>query len=181
MTIPRIATAIALIAATAWAAFAISSERSVPNVDRPTEIAVFSGGCFWGLEAAFAEVEGITGSRVGYTGGNLQNPTYPDVVFGKSGHTEAVEIEFDPSVVSFADLLQIHLDRVKPRRIGPAPDYDLSHSRAAVFVQSEEQRKTAVSSLAREDNEAKHVLIQPAARFWEAEAEHQNYFGKCDF
>jgi len=179
MNIRRFAIALSLVAATACAAIAISSTWSTPQTNQPTEIAVFSGGCFWGLQAAFDAVDGVVSSRVGYTGGDVPNPTYSKVVFGKTGHAEAVEVTYDPSVVSFDELLQIHIARVKPKVGEPSIDYPSHHSRAAVFVRSDEQRQISLRAVAADQPTSKHILIETASIFWEAEAEHQNYLADC--
>ena len=173
------AVACALVAVTAGAAIRLSNSPAVEQASQPTEIAIFSGGCFWGLQAAFDEVDGVVSTRVGYTGGDIPRPKYAQVVFGRTGHAEAVEVTFDPTIVSFDKLLRFHIDRIGPRAESPSAKHLSSHSRAAVFVKSEEQEMAAHAAIRGETNQSASILIEQASMFWEAEPEHQNYLVKC--
>ena len=145
-----------------------------------TETAYLAGGCFWGMQDLIRRLPGVVSTRVGYTGGDLENATYRHVCTGTTGHTEAVEIVFDPEQVSFRDLLelffQIH-DPTTPDRQGNDRG---TQYRSAIFWHDESQRETAEDTIA--DVEASGLWpgkvvtqIAPAGAFWEAEPEHQDY------
>ena len=145
-----------------------------------TETAYLAGGCFWGMQDLIRRLPGVVSTRVGYTGGDLENATYRHVCSGTTGHTEAVEVVFDPEQVSYRDLLelffQIH-DPTTPDRQGNDRG---TQYRSAIFWHDEAQRKTAEDTIA--DVEASGLWpgkvvteIAPAGAFWEAEPEHQDY------
>jgi peptide-methionine (S)-S-oxide reductase len=147
------------------------------------EKATFAAGCFWGVEDSFRQLEGVESTAVGYTGGHLDNPTYEDVCTGTTGHAEAVEVEFDPSVISFEDLLEVFWDShdpTTPNRQGPDVG---SQYRSAVFFHNSAQE--AVAQASKQRLEASGRLgdpivteIAPASTFWHAEEYHQQYFEK---
>jgi len=147
----------------------------------PHEIAVLGGGCFWCLDAVFRELEGVVSVESGYAGGAGARPSYEAVCGGRTGHAEVVRVTFDPSVLSFRDLLgvffAIHDPTTKDRQ-----GHDVgSQYRSAIFAQTPEQRRTA-EALVRELDAAKLwrapivTEIADAAPFWSAEAYHQDYF-----
>ncbi|WP_255332711.1 peptide-methionine (S)-S-oxide reductase MsrA [Methanocalculus taiwanensis] len=147
------------------------------------EKATFAAGCFWGVEAAFANVAGVISTRVGYTGGTVSNPTYEEVCTGRTGHAEAVEVTYDPSLVSFDHLLirfwSLHDPTTKDRQ---GPDVG-SQYRSAIFTHSREQEEKAHASLERMDRSGRFARpivteILPASDFWPAEEYHQQYFRK---
>ncbi len=140
--------------------------------------ATFAAGCFWGVEAAFRSVPGVTATRVGYTGGRTTDPTYRQVCGHETGHAEAVEVEFDPPQVSYEHLLgvfwSIHNPTASHR--GPGSQY-----RSVVFVHDEEQRRIAEGSreaVQRRFEAPVTTEITPAPAFWEAEDYHQRYYEK---
>jgi peptide-methionine (S)-S-oxide reductase len=144
------------------------------------EKATFGAGCFWGVEAAFRHVDGVTDTAVGYLGGTRENPTYDEVCSDGTGHAEVVEVLFDPARVSYEDLLevfwQIH-DPTTPNRQGPDVG---SQYRSAIFTHSPEQEEVARASLARAQASGKFkrlivTEISPAGTFWRAEEYHQRY------
>jgi len=147
------------------------------------EIATFAAGCFWGVEAAFRAVEGVVSARVGYTGGLLDDPTYRDVCSGRTGHAEAVEVTYDPALVSYDQLLNVFWETHNPttlNRQGPdiGPQY-----RSAIFFQNPQQEEAARASKEKLQHSGKYkrdivTEIAPASRFWEAEEYHQRYFEK---
>jgi peptide-methionine (S)-S-oxide reductase len=147
------------------------------------EKATFAAGCSWGVEDSFRQLEGVESTAVGYTGGHLDNPTYEDVCTGTTGHAEAVEVEFDPSVISFEDLLEVFWDShdpTTPNRQGPDVG---SQYRSAVFFHNSAQE--AVAQASKQRLEASGRLgdpivteIAPASTFWHAEEYHQQYFEK---
>ena len=145
-----------------------------------TETAYLAGGCFWGMQDLIRRLPGVVSTRVGYTGGDLENATYRHVCSGTTGHTEAVEVVFDPEQVSYRDLLelffQIH-DPTTPDRQGNDRG---TQYRSAIFWHDEAQRKTAEATIA--DVEASGLWpgkvvtqVAQAGAFWEAEPEHQDY------
>ena len=147
------------------------------------EKATFGAGCFWGVEAAFRSVPGVTDVASGYAGGNTENPTYKEVCTDTTGHAEVVEVEFDAARVSFDQLLEVlwntH-DPTTPNRQGP----DIgSQYRSAVFCHNPEQQAEAEASVKRltvSGRFANPVVteIAPAPRFYRAEEYHQRYFEK---
>ncbi|MBL0224892.1 MAG: peptide-methionine (S)-S-oxide reductase MsrA [Geobacteraceae bacterium] len=154
------------------------------------EQATFAAGCFWGVEDAFISVPGVVSTRVGYTGGILEHPTYHDVCTGMTGHAEAVEVTFDPSEVSFDRLLEIFWQSHDPTQFNrQGPDHGTQY-RSAIFCHSAAQKQAAEESLARLDGSGRlrgRVVTQivPATTFWAAEEYHQKYHqkhgGGCGF
>jgi len=147
------------------------------------EVATFGAGCFWGVEAIFAEVDGVVETTVGYTGGTVPRPTYQEVCSGTTGHIEAVEVWYNPDAVSFERLLDIFWrmhDPTTPNRQGA--DVGTQY-RSAIFFHSESQRKAALVSREKLDRSgvfpSKAVTrILPAGEFFPAEEEHQDYYRK---
>ena len=140
--------------------------------------ATFAAGCFWGVESAFRRLDGVTATTVGYTGGHVPDPTYELVCTGTTGHAEAVEVEYDPAVVSYGDLLTtywaIH-DPTTPNRQGP--DVGTQY-RSAIFFHDEAQEKAARESLAREQAQLPRPIVTEVVRagpFFRAEDYHQQY------
>jgi len=141
----------------------------------------FAAGCFWGVEAAFRQLEGVTDAQVGYTGGTFPNPTYRDVCSDRTGHAEAVEVTFDPERITYEDLLEafwkMH-DPTTPNRQGPDVG---SQYRSAIFFHSPEQESAARASKAKAQEHFRRPIvteITPASRFYRAEEYHQRYFEK---
>jgi peptide-methionine (S)-S-oxide reductase len=143
--------------------------------------AIFGAGCFWGVEAAFRNVDGVTGTRVGYSGGSYDNPSYKDVCSGRTGHAEVVEVTYDPSIVTYEQLLRVFWDDHDPTQLNrQGPDFG-SQYRTAIFYLTEEQRKGAEESKATEQTRWSRPIvteIAPASAFWEAEDYHQQYLEK---
>ena len=148
-----------------------------------SDTATFAAGCFWGVQAEFDKVKGVVKTTVGYTGGHTNNPTYQQVCTDKTGHAEAVEVVFDPSVVTYDQLLNafwaMHDPTTKNRQ---GPDYG-SQYRSAIFYHSPEQKVAAIASKARLDKSGKLkrpivTEITSATEFWPAEDYHQKYFEK---
>jgi peptide-methionine (S)-S-oxide reductase len=145
--------------------------------------ATFGAGCFWGVEAAFRRVDGVIETRVGYMGGTTEEPTYPDVCTGRTGHAEVVEVVYDPERVSYDHLLevfwQIHNPTTRDRQ---GPDVG-SQYRSVIFTHSPEQEQAARASkerLERSGRLRRPVVteIRPAGTFWPAEEYHQRFFEK---
>ena len=165
--------------------------------DITMEKATFAAGCFWGVENAFRMIDGVLSTRVGYTGGVKENPGYTEVLSGKTGHAEAVEVTFDPALVTYSELLQtfwsIH-DPTMTRReliahlwniqdtstLDNIPDYAGSQYRSSIFYHDEDQRSQAAVSMKEMENflgPGKRILteIVPVAVFYQAEDKHQHY------
>ena len=148
-----------------------------------TEKATCGAGCFWGVEAAFRQVPGVTATAVGYMGGDLKNPTYRDVCTDQTGHAEVVEVTFDPSQVSYADLLKVFWENHDPTQFNrQGPDYGKQY-RTVIFFHSPEQEAAARASKEALDKSGtfkRRIVteITPAAEFWRAEEYHQQYLEK---
>ncbi len=145
------------------------------------EKATFAAGCFWGVQHILDRIPGVVRTRVGYTGGKTSGPTYQQVRTGGTGHAEAVEIEFDPSRVSYGELLDYFWRLHDPTQMNrQGPDIGTQY-RSAIFFHSPEQRVEAVASKGRFDasgvfQKRAATVIEPAAEFFEAEDYHQKYF-----
>jgi peptide-methionine (S)-S-oxide reductase len=147
-----------------------------------TETAIFAGGCFWCTEADFDKVPGVISTTSGYIGGKVANPTYQQVSAGTTGHTEGVEIVFDPAKVSYEKLLDVYWRSIDPlvkdaQFCDHGPQY-----RSAIFVLGEDQRKLAEASKVRVAAKFAprqvYTQIAPASQFYKAEDYHQDYHTK---
>ncbi len=145
------------------------------------EKATFAAGCFWGVEVDFRNTPGVTAVEVGYTGGNTDDPTYEEVCSGKSGHAEAVEVTFDPSEISYAELLDTFWELHDPTQVN-RQGWDVgTQYRSAIFTHSPEQAEIAAESKARAQTRLPRPIateIVPATTFWPAEEYHQQYLVK---
>jgi peptide-methionine (S)-S-oxide reductase len=143
--------------------------------------ATFAAGCFWGIEANFRAIEGVTGTMVGYTGGHTPAPTYAEVCRHKTGHAEAVQIEFDPSLISYEQLLS-HFWKMHNPTTRNRQGWDFGNQyRSAIFVHDEAQRIAAEKSLVEEQAHRRRKIVTeivPAAEFYRAEEYHQRYHEK---
>ena len=146
------------------------------------EIATFAAGCFWGVEDAFMKTKGVKSTKVGYTGGNLTNPTYEDVCTDKTGHAEAIQIMYDPKEISYKEILElfwsIHNPTTKNRQ---GPDIGTQY-RSSIFYHSSEQEKIA-NQVRQELDDSKFqnkmvTEIVAASTFYPAEEYHQKYYQK---
>ena len=172
-------------------ATAMSDNKNIPISDAKPDIkdpntlgyetATFAAGCFWGVEASFQKIQGVKSTVVGYTGGRFKEPTYKDVCSGRTGHAEAVQLSYDPNIVSYEKLLdifwQIH-DPTTPNRQGPDVG---SQYRSAIFFHTPQQAVAAGLSKTRQQKKIKKRIvtqIKPAAVFYKAEEYHQRYLEK---
>jgi peptide-methionine (S)-S-oxide reductase len=148
-----------------------------------SELATFGAGCFWGVEAAFQRVPGVTDTAVGYSGGHMDNPTYRDVCSDETGHAEVVQVTFDPSKVTFAQLLDVFWSAHDPTQVNrQGPDVGTQY-RSAIFFHSPEQEEIAKKSRAKLEASGKFrrpitTEITPAGKFYRAEEYHQKYLQK---
>lgn len=148
------------------------------------EKATFGAGCFWGVEAALRKVEGVVSTTVGYSGGSLKNPSYEDVCSGKTGHAEVVQVEFNPSKVSYNALLQVFWNIHDPTTLNrQGPDIGTQY-RSAIFFHNPAQEAAAIASKQKLQSSGRYqksivTEITPAPEFYRAEDYHQQYFRKC--
>jgi peptide-methionine (S)-S-oxide reductase len=143
--------------------------------------ATFGAGCFWGVEAAFRQLDGVTKSRVGYSGGHTDNPSYEDVCSHGTGHAEVVEVTYDDERISYDDLLRVFWDKHDPTQLN-RQGWDIGDQyRSAIFFHDEEQQETAARSKEQQEGRYKRPVvtqIEPAQTFYEAEDYHQQYLEK---
>jgi peptide-methionine (S)-S-oxide reductase len=145
--------------------------------------ATFGAGCFWGVEEEFRKVPGVLGTAVGYSGGTMEKPTYEAVCTDGTGHAEVVEVDYDPSVVSYDTLLDVFWNGHNPTQLNrQGPDVGTQY-RSVVFFHSPEQEAAARASKERLEKSGRFgrpivTQIVPAEPFWRAEEYHQRYFEK---
>jgi len=148
-----------------------------------TQRATFGAGCFWGVEIAFRQLEGVVAAAVGYEGGSYQNPSYHDVCTGHTGHAEVVEVAYDPAQVAYDDLLNVFWTNHDPTTLHrQGPDHGTQY-RSAIFYHDESQRIAAEASKERWNRSGRFsgpivTEITPAATFYRAEEYHQRYLEK---
>jgi peptide-methionine (S)-S-oxide reductase len=145
--------------------------------------ATFAAGCFWGVEQRFAALPGVTSTEVGYTGGTTEDPTYKEVCTNKTGHAEAVRIEYDTGLTSYEELLAAFFGMHDPTQwMRQGPDYG-SQYRSAIFFQDEAQQKSALAAIEQLTESGVYgkkivTQVEPAGAWWPAEEYHQKYFEK---
>src|SRR5262245_50309222 len=143
--------------------------------------ATFGAGCFWGVEAEFRRVKGVTATAVGYEGGNSKSPTYQDVCMDRTGHAEVVQVEYDPAVVSYDDLLNVFWENHDPTTLNrQGPDVGAQY-RSVVFFHTAEQEAAARASKEKAQSRFRNKIvteITPASEFYRAEEYHQKYLEK---
>lgn len=145
------------------------------------EKAFFAGGCFWGVQKAFDEMEGVVETTVGYMGGHVANPTYEKVCSGETGHAEAIEIVFDPDKVSYEALVNKFFDLHDPTQLNrQGPDVGYQY-RSAIFYTTNEQKEIALNILEELNGSGKYereivTEVESAEDFWPAEDYHQKYY-----
>ena len=141
-------------------------------------ITTFGAGCFWGVEAAFRQTQGVTATTVGYLGGTIENPTYQDVCTGSTGHAEVVQVEYDPAQFAYEDLLEVFWKCHDPTTLNrQGPDVGAQY-RSAVFFHTPEQEAVALESKEKVQGRFKRPIvteITPASTFYRAEEYHQQY------
>lgn len=155
--------------------------RSIESLMAKSETAVLGGGCFWCVEAALLQLQGVLAVESGYMGGQTDQPTYEQVCSGKTGHVEVVRVEFDPAVVSYGDLLEVFFTAHDPTTLNRQGNDIGTQYRSVIFVLNDVQRAEAERVIAEltanEVFDAPIVTaVEPAKTFWKAEGYHQNYF-----
>ncbi|MBA9072116.1 peptide-methionine (S)-S-oxide reductase [Flavobacterium gossypii] len=153
------------------------------EVEKGLEVATFGGGCFWCTEAIFLELDGVKKVESGYIGGKTPNPTYEEVSTGTTGHAEATQITFDPSKISFGELLEIFFATHDPTTLNRQGADVGTQYRSEVFYHSDEQKKIAedyIKLLDSQNTFGKSVVtkVSPATKFYVAEDYHQNYYAR---
>jgi peptide-methionine (S)-S-oxide reductase len=147
------------------------------------EKATFGAGCFWGVEATFRQIPGVTSTAVGYMGGTLKNPTYKDVCTDRTGHAEVVQVEYDPARVSYDELLRVFWANHDPTQLNrQGPDMGTQY-RTVIFFHNPEQEAAAKASKEKLQASGTYkrpivTAIVPAEAFWRAEEYHQQYLEK---
>ncbi|NHN43287.1 peptide-methionine (S)-S-oxide reductase MsrA [Halorubellus sp. JP-L1] len=148
-----------------------------------SETATFGGGCFWCIEAAMKELDGVHEVTSGYAGGDTENPTYREVCSGSTGHAEVVRVEFDPGVIAFEDLLRVFFTIHDPTQLNKqGPDVGTQY-RTIVLYESDEQRDLTEAFIEGLEDEGVYdddivTEVEPLETFYEAEEEHQDYYEK---
>jgi peptide-methionine (S)-S-oxide reductase len=157
--------------------------QSAGSAKKPAALATFAGGCFWCMEPPYDKLQGVISTTSGYMGGKTRKPTYEQVTTGTTGHTEVVQVEYDPEKVSYATLLEVFWRNIDPtQRDGQFCDHG-SQYRTAIFYHNEEQRKLALASKAQLEKTKPFkgdivTEITAAPEFYRAEEYHQDFYKK---
>lgn len=151
------------------------------KMDKKLEKATFGAGCFWCVEAVFELVKGVEHVESGYSGGNVENPSYKEVTSGRSGHVEVARIHFDPSAISYEQLLEVLWHSHDPTTLNQQGADKGTQYRSAIFYHNEEQKKIGAASLKKTDKSGLWkdpivTTIEPLTNYYVAENYHQNYF-----
>ena len=143
-----------------------------------TESAILAGGCFWCLEAAYDELEGVARVQSGYAGGQVENPSYKAVCSGTTGHAEVVKVDYDPAVISYADLLRVFFTIHDPTTLNRQGNDIGTQYRSAIFYASPAQQAAALAAVEKFTPHWGRIVTQiaPLTEFYPAEPEHEDYF-----
>ncbi|MFM2357610.1 MAG: Peptide methionine sulfoxide reductase MsrA [Candidatus Parcubacteria bacterium] len=152
-------------------------------MENKNEIAIFAAGCFWGVESAFRKIPGVIDVVSGYTGGRVKNPTYEQVCSGTTGHIEAVQVSFDPDIVSYTELVMAFWNMHNPTEWNrQGPDVGEQYRSAIFFTNPSQEKQATISKelLGKSGKFEKPIVteVRPAETFWKAEEYHQRYFEK---
>ncbi|MCL6416571.1 peptide-methionine (R)-S-oxide reductase MsrB [Aestuariirhabdus sp. Z084] len=177
------AAALLLIAGTVYSTQSDKSDmKTASPMSASANVATFAGGCFWCTESTFEKYPGVNEAISGYIGGQSENPTYKQVSSGKTGHVEAIEVHYDPNLISYEDLLQIFWREINPTD-GKGQFVDRGYQyRPFIFYHNEQQRVAAEQSIAQMNASGRFEqpilpdMLQPTSKFWPAEDYHQNYY-----
>ena len=153
------------------------------ELQNEVEVATLAGGCFWCTEAVFLELNGVKSVVSGYIGGKTLNPTYKEICNGDTGHAEAIQITFDPEVISFGELLEIFFATHDPTTLNRQGNDVGTQYRSEIFYNNEIQKQLSeeyIALLTKENTFGKPIVttISPATKFYEAEDYHQNYYNQ---
>lgn len=162
------------------------------NDDKQKTYATFAGGCFWCTEAVFKRLKGVLSVEPGYVGGDTENPSYETVLMGKSGHAEAIQIEFDPTIIPYEKLLDVFFATHNPTTKNQQGNDIGPQYRSAIFYHTPEQKEKAeqaIQTLEKEQRFNKPIVteVTPFTNFYKAEEHHKNYYDKnqeypyCEF
>ncbi|HZS14538.1 MAG TPA: peptide-methionine (S)-S-oxide reductase MsrA [Candidatus Dormibacteraeota bacterium] len=146
-----------------------------------TEVATLAGGCFWCLDAAYRQIEGVTRVVSGYAGGTVDDPSYEQVCTGRTGHAEVVQVEYDPASISYEDVLDVFWSIHDPTTLNRQGADTGTQYRSAIFVHDEAQRAAAERSRAAVQEHWHDPVVTeivPLDRFWPAEEYHQDYYAR---
>ncbi|MCB1226888.1 MAG: peptide-methionine (S)-S-oxide reductase MsrA [Verrucomicrobiales bacterium] len=146
--------------------------------------ATFGGGCFWCTEAVFQRIKGVQQVRSGYSGGHVVNPTYREVCSGRTDHAEVIEVTYDPELVSYEDILRVHLGTHDPTTLNRQGGDRGTQYRSIILYRNEDEKQSALNLIKEYENALGKVVVtelKPFEVFYPAESEHQNYFnGNAD-
>jgi peptide-methionine (S)-S-oxide reductase len=175
--------AVSVLCGLAAGILALTSATAQSQSDAETAVATFAGGCFWCMEPPFDELDGVISTTSGYTGGDVEDPTYEQVSAGGTGHAESVRVVYDPSAVTYEKLLDVFWHNVDPLDAGGQFCDRGDQYRSEIFYHSPQQKALAEASLERlRESGALHgnivTRIEPAGPFYPAEDYHQNYYEK---
>ena len=164
-------------------AFLLALSLNAHTAQSATEVATFAGGCFWCMEPPFDKLDGVISTTSGYTGGHQADPTYKQVSSGGTGHTEAVQIEYDPAIISYEELLSVFWKNIDPTTADRQFCDAGSQYRSGIFYHNEKQKSAAEQSLKalQQSKPFENPIvteITPAGRFYPAEDYHQDYYQK---
>ena len=153
------------------------------NIEEGKEVATFAGGCFWCTEAVFLEIKGVEKVVSGYTGGTTKNPSYREIGTGTTGHAEAIEITYDPTLVQYKDLLEIFFSSHNPTTLNRQGADVGTQYRSEIFYHSKQQKEQADEYIALIEKEKLYddpivTVVSPAVVFYVAEEYHQNYYNE---
>lgn len=160
-----------------------ANQTNIPSPDQHNEIAIFAGGCFWCMEPPFDKIDGVLSTTSGYTSGHKENPTYKEVSAGTTGHTEAIQIVFDPNKISYAELLEVFWKNIDPVAVDRQFCDRGTQYRSGIYYRDTAQEQAARQSLQQlEQNKPFEgeitTEIVAATKFYPAEEYHQDYYIK---
>ena len=158
-------------------------EPNTMNLEKSKAIAIFAGGCFWCTEAVFLELDGVESVQPGYTGGTTENPTYEAICSGTTGHAEAIKIIFNPSKISYEELLEVFFATHDPTTMNRQGADSGTQYRSEIFATNEDQKETALGYIKQLDEAntyGKRIVtkVSNAVTFYIAEDYHQNYYNQ---